>query len=285
VQTAVDGKHKLVVHLAATNRNDAKALASAARGAKAALGTQQLTVLADKAYHNGEQLRTCSEAGITTLVAYREFVERAAGPTPEYYLDKFIYDKNRDHYTCPQGHTLTNNGSNYVRYHKGHAYRIRRYLTAACQKCPAKELCTDRTYGRNIDRSEYQDAVEENNLRVDRQADLYRQRQAIVEHPFGTIKRGWGYSYTLLKGLRKVNGEMALIFLCYNLRRSLSILGLAPLVEQLKKGKLATVPALRRRIRTYVCLWWREWFAAAGSCSLPEQSLPVYNATEGRIKR
>jgi hypothetical protein len=120
---------------------------------------------------------------------------------------------------------------------------------------------------------------------VDRQADLYRQRQAIVEHPFGTIKRGWGYSYTLLKGLRKVNGEMALIFLCYNLRRSLSILGLAPLVEQLKKGKLATVPALRRRIRTYVCLWWREWFAAAGSCSLPEQSLPVYNATEGRIKR
>jgi hypothetical protein len=104
-----------------------------------------------------------------------------------------------------------------------------------------KGLCTDRTYGRNIDRSEYQDAVEDNNLRVDRQADLYRQRQAIVEHPFGTIKRGWGYSYTLLRGLRKVNGEMALIFLCYNLRRSLSILGFAPLVEQLRKAKLATI--------------------------------------------
>jgi hypothetical protein len=105
--------------------------------------------------------------------------------------------------------------------------------------------------------------VEDNNLRVDRQADLYRQRQAIVEHPFGTIKRGWGYSYTLLRGLRKVNGEMALIFLCYNLRRSLSILGLAPLVEQLGKGKLATVPALWRRISAHSRFWWRDWFAAA----------------------
>jgi hypothetical protein len=105
--------------------------------------------------------------------------------------------------------------------------------------------------------------VEDNNLRVDRQADLYRRRQAIVEHPFGTIKRGWGYSYTLLRGLRKVNGEMALIFLCYNLRRSLSILGFAPLVEQLRKAKLATILALWRRISAHSRFWWRNRFAAA----------------------
>ncbi len=40
VQTAVDEKHKLVVHLSATSRNDARALVSAAKGAKAALGAK-----------------------------------------------------------------------------------------------------------------------------------------------------------------------------------------------------------------------------------------------------
>ncbi len=36
-----------------------------------------------------------------------------------------------------------------------------------------------------------------------------------MEHPFGTLKRGWGYSYTLLKGKEKVSGEFALIFTSY----------------------------------------------------------------------
>ncbi len=33
----------------------------------------------------------------------------------------------------------------------------------------------------------------------------YKRRQAICEHPFGSIKRHWGYTHTLLKGLQKVN--------------------------------------------------------------------------------
>jgi hypothetical protein len=274
VQTAVDGKHKLVVHLAATSRNDAKALASVAGAAKTALGAEKLTVLADKGYHNGEQLRTCSEAGITTLVAYRDHVERGPGPTPPFYSDKFVYSKQKDSYTCPQGQELTTNGNYYVKYRRKKPYRFRRYTTSACQTCPVKELCTQRKYGRNMDRTEFQDAIEDNNLRVDRQADLYRRRQAIVEHPFGTIKRGWGYRYTLLRGLKKVNGEMALIFLVYNLRRSLSILGLCPLIELLRKGKLATVPAWWRRMRACCRLLRRNWFEAAGKL--------LYDRTAGR---
>ncbi len=37
--------------------------------------------------------------------------------------------------------------------------------------------------------------------RVKLEKALYRRRQEIVEHPFGTIKRQWGYDYTLMKGL------------------------------------------------------------------------------------
>jgi len=60
------------------------------------------------------------------------------------------------------------------------------------------------------------------------------QRQAIVEHPFGTIKRQWGFDYTLLKTMPKVRGEFALIFTAYNLRRAISIFGVKYLMEKLK---------------------------------------------------
>jgi hypothetical protein len=101
---------------------------------------------------------------------------------------------------------------------------------------PVKTLCTANKSGRLIVRSEHAPAIEANNKRVNLRKEAYRQRQAIVEHPFGTIKRAWGYTYTLMKGLEKVNGELALIFTCYNLRRAMSILGVDRLLKLLKNN-------------------------------------------------
>ena len=58
-----------------------------------------------------------------------------------------------------------------------------------------------------------------------------------MEHPFGTIKRQWGYDYTLLKGQEKVSGEMDLICLAYNMRRSVSILDVKTLLKVLDELK------------------------------------------------
>ena len=100
-----------------------------------------------------------------------------------------------------------------------------------------KQFCTRNERGRIIDRSEYQETVDRNNARVINEKERYLLRQQIVEHPFGTIKRAWGYYYTLLKGKEKVNAEFAIIFTVYNLRRSVSILGVNELVKRLKALK------------------------------------------------
>lgn len=55
-----------------------------------------------------------------------------------------------------------------------------------------------------------------------------------MEHPFGTMKRHWGYTHTLLKGLQKVNGEMNLIMFCYNFMRTKNILGFEKMLEAIK---------------------------------------------------
>ena len=80
-----------------------------------------------------------------------------------------------------------------------------------------------------------QDAVDANNRRIKENRAYYRRRQSICAHPFGTLKRAWGYTYTLLKGLKKVEGEINLIMLCYNVKRTLNIIGFERLLDGINK--------------------------------------------------
>jgi hypothetical protein len=76
--------------------------------------------------------------------------------------------------------------------------------------------------------------VEENHQRYKENAQLYRKRQEINEHIFGTIKRKWGYNYTDLVGVEKVNGEHSLIMLVYNIKRTINILGVPNLIAKIQ---------------------------------------------------
>ncbi|MBK7526661.1 MAG: hypothetical protein IPI59_16000 [Sphingobacteriales bacterium] len=54
---------------------------------------------------------------------------------------------------------------------------------------------------------------------------MYKLRQQIVEHPYGTIKRQWGYSYIITKrGIERAAADVGLIMTAYNLRRLFNIL-------------------------------------------------------------
>lgn len=227
-QTAVDAKHNLLVHTEATNTNDGKALHRAAVQAKENMGlTKQdpIDALLDKGYHTGEQLQLCHDDNIETYVAFKE-QSSVKHLEKEFLSTRFIYNKQQDSYTCPAGETLTSLGT--WHYKKGDAgetsYRFKTYRTNGCKGCSLKKHCT-KLNKRIIHRSEYQDAVDRNNKNIRENPDYYKRRQSICEHPFGTIKRQWGYTYTLMKGLKKVNGEMNLIMLVYNMKRTLSILG------------------------------------------------------------
>lgn len=237
VQSANDGEHSLVVDFDTINQGDQGQLSTMAAKAKEVLETKQLIVLADKGYHVGKQLQTAKENNIITVVAYPQPRDRSDKINPAYYTDKFMYDKQSDTYSCPAGCELTTNGKEYIKGRKDRtSYVVKTYTTTACSSCPFKRLCTG-AKSRSIDRSEYQNVIDENNKRVNETPDLYKQRQQISEHPFGTVKRSWGYTYTLVKGLKKVNGEMAIIFTMYNLRRAMSILGVSELISRLKQWK------------------------------------------------
>lgn len=234
-QAAVDSEHKLVVATHTINRNDRNALSAIANEAKQNLQVAELTAISDKGYHNGRQLQQCKDNAITTICAQQEIVNsNEKGTTPAYLVTQFTYNKETDTYTCPEGQTLHTKGTWHTKV-STNSYQFKKYRTPACKDCPVKHLCTGRVKGgREIDRSEFAETVEANSERYKNNQQLYRKRQEWNEHIFGTIKRKWGYNHTNLKGLQKVNGEMALIMTVYNMKRCMNILGLATLIEKIK---------------------------------------------------
>ena len=78
------------------------------------------------------------------------------------------------------------------------------------------------------------DIADASNDRVNQNSDYYRERQQIIEHQFGTLKRHWHFDYCLTRGKEKVLGETYLIFTTYNLRRLVSILGFNDTMAKIK---------------------------------------------------
>lgn len=236
VQASVDDRHSLVVATHTINRNDRNAMSDIALETKENLGLDTFTAVLDKGYHNGRELQTCQKANITTLVAPPTVVNsNEHGTTKEYLVSNFVYSYESDIYTCPSGSVLKTTGTWHKKSRERDSYQFKKYRTPDCQTCPARDLCTGRADGRReIERSEYAEAVETNKVNYLTNKDIYRKRQEVNEHVFGTVKRGWGFAHTNLRGLEKVNGEFALIMTVYNIRRVLTILGTEDLIAKLK---------------------------------------------------
>ncbi len=232
VQLAVDSKHKLIVAEEVTNHGaDQELLPRVAQAAKAELGVEELTVVADGGYFGSEAIKACEDEKITAYVPVPELgdAQRRRGLFPR---EEFAYDPSRDVYVCPQGAELTvmSRTSRKARYQK--EFRI--YATKQCQGCPLRAQCTTSKYGRTIKRWVHHEVLERLQERMRGHPEMMARRKALSEHPFGTIKVAMGHEQLLLKGLKHVATEIKLTVLSYNLKRVISILGVATLIEKLK---------------------------------------------------
>lgn len=222
VQTVVDEKHNLPIDYKVTNENDSKAMGTMLRRTKIILNTTDFTALYDKGYHTGSEIKKAVEMGISIMVAIPGVASFA--PDERYNFDKFIYNQQQDCYTCPQHQTLTTNGNWYQKSKQRYIYFVKHYKTKSCATCPALALCTKNKKGRLLERSEYQPYIEQNKKNIEANKETYKKRQAIVEHPYGIIKRQWGFYYiTTKKGLRRASADVGLMFIAYNLRRLMNI--------------------------------------------------------------
>ena len=234
VQSVVDSKHCIPIDYKVTNENDSKAMGGMLRRTKVILQTNEFTALYDKGYHTGSEIKTGLGLGIKLMVAIPEVASNA--PDENYNVSNFIYDEIKDTYTCPQNYILITNGNWYTKNRGKSFTQVKHYKTNACNTCPVRDLCTKNPRGRLIERSEHAPYIEQNKQNIEADPQTYKRRQAIVEHPYGTIKRQWGFYYILTKkGMKRASADVGFMFIAYNLRRIINIIGPDMLKKFLKE--------------------------------------------------
>ncbi|SFS87830.1 IS1182 family transposase [Sphingobacterium wenxiniae] len=223
VQTTVDAKHNIPIDFKVTNQNDSKAMGNMVRRAKNIIGKSDFILLYDKGYHTGTEFDYAHKQGVSVMVAVPEVASHA--PNIAFDVANFRYDKKLDHYTCPAGQQLQTNGRWYFKKHGKTTNRMKHYKTAACKSCSLFEPCTKNKAGRLIERTEHAELIEANKQRIINNKELYRRRQAFVEHPFGIIKRQWGFYYIMTKKtIKHASADVGLIFTAFNLRRIFNLI-------------------------------------------------------------
>ena len=227
VQTAVDAKHHLIVAHEVTNTGlDRDKLTSMSRLARAEMGVDNLTVVADRGYFKSEEILACHEAGITVFVP--KSVTSAATADGRFGKDDFIYDAAKNKYSCPAGERLI---WRYATVESG--LRLHRYWSSNCQQCTLKDKCTP-SIQRRVSRWEHQAVLEQMQARLDHAPEMMRIRRQTVEHPFGTIKAWMGATHFLTRTIEKVSTEMSLHVLAYNMKRVIKLLGSTDLIRAIQ---------------------------------------------------
>jgi len=258
VLIAVDEKNKLIANYEVTNQcNDKNQLAGMAISTKELLGVEKMAAMADTGFFVATDIAECMANGITAHVSseYESVTfclpstREEAGEAVDFSNQgKNVYVRERNIGLCPMGNIL------YPRSYRESTGSAVYSNPKACRKCPHREHCKayDRELKVKMPRAEFTKEYNVEDLyirQITYRADkaLLRRRKEIVEHPFGTIKRSMDARYCLLRGIPKVTGEFALIFLAYNMKRAINILGVQPLVRYLQAVKARRLPFFVRQ--------------------------------------
>ena len=220
VQSAVDTEHHLIVAHEVTNKQDRGQLCEMGNQAQAALDEKTITVIADKGYYSGPDIKDTQDAGMRALVPKGD----TSGSEKKGIFNRslFKYDADKDVYICPANEELP---YRFTSVEKG--LTVKRYWVDAptCRACEMKPQCSNSKQSRRITRWVHQDEIDHLDDLMVSMPDSMLIRKQTVEHPFGTIKCWMGATHFLTKQLENVSSEMNLHVLAYNLKRMISIHG------------------------------------------------------------
>lgn len=214
VQSAIDTEnHFITVIKTTSNHNDLGLLTPMVEASEEATGQKPEEAIADAGYYKTNELEDLEGNGTKCYVA----INRTSSQIKDEALElAFTYDKGQDRYYCSEGKPLVPVGTKTRRNGKlATAYR-----GTECTSCPIRIKCTtakQRTFHRN-ENQEWLDSYHEKMHSAEGKKKLSI-RRSVAEHPFGTMKYSMGQIPLLLRGSAKVQIEMNLYAIGYNLKR------------------------------------------------------------------
>ena len=206
-------------------------LSGIAINAKETLDVEQIDCISDKGYYDFVQIKQCVDNRVTPYVAVK-----TSGSGGSLYFrsllltNSFMIRMVTRMFVRPDSlFTLLCN--HFMKRMDRRIYMCQKGVCSSCEFFMTK--CTSNKKGRVIWRWVHERVVDDLKQRMRLHPKVMGERKKVVEHTFGTLKRAFGAPYLLLKGLRKVSGEVGLLLFSYNLRRALNILGVEALIGAL----------------------------------------------------
>ncbi len=200
-------------------------------GSFRAAPTKCKTACADAGYANTGNLKDAVEEEIEVIVPTQKQALHKPQEDDPFGKNKFLYDKENNQYLCPEGKALKYSHYSEVKGH--YLYRIKG--PSNCIQCKHYGKCTNNTRGRAIIRLKDENVKEELEAlyKSDQGQLIYKKRKEKAELPFGHIKGNLKAGAFLLRGLKGVNAEMALLSTCFNISRMITILGMSGIMAAL----------------------------------------------------
>lgn len=215
-QAAVDAEHHLITSIKVTNhQNDKGLLGPMVEASQEITGQKPEESLADGGYYKITELKELEEQGTQCYVAINRTPSQAKDQVQGL---KFTYHQQQDRYSCNEGQSL------FYWRKKGD---VKIYKGTQCNLCSIRNKCTtgeQRTIHRN-ENGDWIDSFHQKMNSIQGKEKLIK-RRSVAEHPFGTMKYYMGQIPLLLRGKKKVQIEMNLYAIGYNLKRYFNILAI-----------------------------------------------------------
>ena len=216
VPTAVDATHKRLVAGEMTHapgdRDGRSPLARQATEGRDCRGA----VVADVGDDHGHAVKTCREAGLTPAVPRP--ITSAHEQLGRFSQEDVRSDKAPEPDHCPAGAWRTCRGD---RVEPGRPSRAD--ATPAGGGCALNQPYTRRQGGRRMTRWVEEPRWEEMAPRVRSRPEVMQPRQALVEPPCGTLKRGGDHGDVWMRGLEQVRAALSVTVVADKLRRVLTL--------------------------------------------------------------
>lgn len=229
VQSVVDEKNGLIVSSDVVNENnDLHQFANQIEQANETLEKKCETACADAGYADIDELDKINKQNIKVIVPSKKQVSRKKPGA--FDKSRFQYDSVGDRYICPQGHVF-----NYSYTSTSRGMKIYRTGGSTCKRCRYFGKCTKHPRGRTVARLLKEELVQKLEAQYEQleSQKIYELRKQKVELPFGHIKHNLKVGGFLLRGLDGVKAEASILASCFNIARTISIIGVQRLIADL----------------------------------------------------
>jgi len=191
-------------------------------------GKLPTNIVADAGYGSEENYEYLEQEKLGNYVKYNTFHKEASKKWKNDItrVQNWIYDEEKDEYTCGYGRILRFLNEKNQKTHNGYKSKVRIYQSDDCSDCPYRDRCIRQSKNPEFNKQIYINrrgnelkAEARENLTSELGLQLRSLRPIEVESVFGDIKGNFGVRRFVLKGIEKVKLEWGLHSIAHNMRK------------------------------------------------------------------